>query len=73
MSEISVTLSGQSYLVRGEGRDATVLVVVNRRPASPRGVHPNDTVYRTIKYGTATWKAAVKQAAYERSLVPGGR
>lgn len=72
MSETSVTLGGQSYLVRGEGRDATVLVVVSRRPVSPRGFCQNETVYRTIKYGTATWKAAVKQAAYERSLASGG-
>jgi len=63
MSDISVTLDCQRYLVSGKGRDATVQVAV-KRPAGS---------LRTIKNGTATWKAAVKQADYERSLKAGTR
>jgi len=63
MSDITVTLDCQRYLVSGEGRDATVRLAVR---------HPVGSL-RTIKNGTATWKAAVKQADYERSLKAGAR
>ncbi|RTL99746.1 hypothetical protein EJV44_04505 [Ancylobacter aquaticus] len=64
MSEITVTHGGRKYHVTGEGRDATVCVAVR---------HPGGDGLRTINYGTATWRAVVKQAAYARSLTSGAR
>ncbi|GLK85725.1 hypothetical protein [Ancylobacter defluvii] len=60
MSDITVRVGGQKYLVSGEGRGATVRVIIPRSVVNVDG-------FRTLKHGSVLWKAAVKQAAYERA------
>lgn len=58
MTDITVRLGGQKYLVSGEGRDATVCVE-ERLPAIG---------FRTIKWGSDLWRRVVKQADYQRAI-----
>lgn len=69
-SEIDVRLGanehfeGRPYRVRlhDNGAEPQVWAVIHRSPVNPRGFYQTDTVYRTIKPGSANFKAAVKAA-----------
>lgn len=62
MTDITVELGGQKYLVSGEGRVATVRVEMR---------HPF-IGFRTLKHGSKDWSAAVKQAEYQRAIAKKG-
>jgi len=66
--ETTVTVHGQSYLVLGEGRDATVRAIIHPSPVSGYDAYQQGTVFRTLKSGSDLHKAAVKQAAYDRAM-----
>ncbi|MFC5393113.1 hypothetical protein [Bosea vestrisii] len=69
----SASFKGREYVVRrNDDGSRTVLAVIRRRPVNARGFYQREEVYRTIKPGTANFRAALKEADYRTALAKNG-